>query len=231
MKTIGLLGGMSWQSTTSYYREINEGVQAALGGLHSADLLMASVDFAPLEEMQAAGNWQAAGELLADAAARLERAGAEGLLICTNTMHKVAPQIEDAITIPLLHIADATGELLREQKRQRVALLGTAFTMEHDFYKHRLIDRFEIDVLVPNEQDRNVVHNIIYRELCVGEIKDQSRTQYLAIIDRLLARGAEAVILGCTEIGLLVKSADTVAPLIDTASVHADKAVSFMLRG
>ncbi len=230
MKTIGLLGGMSWQSTLSYYRAINEGVQARLGGLHSAEILLASVDFAPLEAMQQAGDWDAAADLLISAAARLQTAGAEGMLICTNTMHKVAPQIEAALDIPLLHIADATGQVLLQKNAQTVALLGTAFTMEQSFYKDRLVDKFGLRVLIPDQAQRQVVHDIIYKELCVGTIRDQSRAEYLEVIDDLVARGAEYIVLGCTEIGLLVEPHHTVARLIDTTVVHADNAVEFMLQ-
>ncbi len=230
MKAIGLLGGMSWQSTLSYYRAINEGVQAKLGGLHSAEILLASVDFAPLEAMQQAGDWEAAADILVSAARRLQAAGAEGILICTNTMHKVAPQIEAALDIPLLHIADATGQVLQHKNAQTVALLGTAFTMEQGFYKDRLVDKFGLRVLIPNQAQREVVHDIIYQELCVGTIRDQSRDKYLEIIDDLVDRGAEQIILGCTEIGLLVEPQHTVARLIDTTAVHADNAVEFMLQ-
>ena len=230
LKRIGLLGGMSWQSTVTYYREINQGVQAKLGGLHSAEILLASIDFAPLQVLQAAGEWDAAAELLIEPAKTLEAAGADALLICTNTMHKVAPQIEQALKIPVLHIADATGEVLRQEGCQRVALLGTAFTMEQNFYKGRLKDKYGLDVLVPNFNERAIIHNVIYQELCLGEIRDESRQRYLEIINRLAEEGAEAIILGCTEIGLLVKQSDTVTQLIDTTQVHAQNAVTFILQ-
>ena len=229
MKCLGLLGGMSWQSTETYYRLINEGVGARLGGLHSARLLMSSIDFAPLEEMQAAGDWEAAADLLANEARLLEGAGADAILVCTNTMHNVADTIEQATSVPLLHIADAAGEELTQRAFSKVALLGTRFTMEQDFYKQRLIDRFGLDVIVPNAAQRQVVHDIIYQELCRGDIREQSRRDYLEIIERLSGKGAECVILGCTEIGLLVEQPHTNTPLMDTTQVHASAAVSFLL--
>ena len=229
MKTIGLLGGMSWQSTVTYYRALNEGVQKALGGLHSAEILLASIDFAPLEQMQAANDWDAAAELLANAAFRLQQAGAEALLICTNTMHKVAPQIQAGVDIPLLHIAEATGQELQKRQRGTVALLGTAFTREEDFYTQRLEDNFGLQVLIPDADQRKAIHTIIYDELCLGIIQDSSRQTYLQIIESLVERGAESIILGCTEIGLLVTQQDTPTELIDTTAVHAQSALDFML--
>lgn len=231
MKTIGLLGGMSWESTASYYRAINEGIKDALGGLHSARLVLYSVDFEPVEKMQQAGNWDAAAELLANAARGVQAAGAECLLICANTMHKVAPQIEDAVDIPLLHIADATAEALAREGIKRTGLLGTAFTMEQDFYRGRLVERHGLEVIVPNADDRAIVHRIIYEELCLGKIEAASKREYLRIIDALRRQGAEAVILGCTEIALLVGPDDTAATLFDTTALHARKAVEFALRG
>ena len=229
MKTIGLIGGMSWESTVLYYRTINEGIKQRLGGLHSAQILLASVDFDPIEKMQAEGDWAGAAQVLADAAAQLDKAGADAIMICTNTMHKVAPEVEAAISVPLLHIADATGEALVAKGCERVALLGTAFTMEQAFYKDRLVDKFALEVLVPNTADRQIVHEVIYHELCLGQIVSESRDQYLRIIDSLVAEGAEVVILGCTEIGMLVQAEDTSATLLDTTQVHAERAVEFLL--
>lgn len=231
MKTIGLLGGMSWQSTQTYYRLINEGVHARLGGLHSADLLLASIDFAPLEKLQVAGDWLAAGAVLANKARALEAAGAEGLMICTNTMHKVADQVASSVDIPLLHIADATGDYLVAQGVQTAALLGTSFTMEQGFYTDRLREKFSLEVLTPEQTSREYVHRVIYQELCVGIISDESRSRYLDLMARLGAAGAEVIILGCTEIGLLVTQADTDMRLVDTTVLHAQAAVRFMLDG
>ena len=225
MKTIGLLGGMSWESTVSYYRALNEGVKAALGGLHSAKLCLYSVDFADIERLQHEGNWQATAEILCAAARAVEAGGADFLLICTNTMHKVAPEIEASISIPLLHIADATAQRLAADGIRRVGLLGTRFTMEQDFYKGRIADGYGIDVIVPNAQEQALVHRVIYSELCLGQVRDASRQQYLEIIAALHARGAEAVILGCTEIALLVQQAHTPVPLYDTTAIHAEEAV------
>jgi len=229
MKTIGLLGGMSWESTAGYYRAINEGVKNALGGLHSARIVLYSVDFAPVEKLQRAGDWEGTAGLLSDAARRIQAAGADFLLICTNTMHKVAPQVEKSIEIPVLHIADATADVLVENSIRKVGLLGTAFTMEHDFYKERLARNYGMDVFVPGADDRKIVHAIIYQELCLGQIVDDSRTKYLRIIDTLANEGAQAVILGCTEIGLLVNQADTPVRLVDTTAIHAAKAVEHAL--
>jgi aspartate racemase len=225
MKTIGMLGGMSWESTTSYYKAVNEGIKGKLGGFHSAEICMYSVDFADIEELQHQGNWQATGEILARAAQRVEAGGADFLVICTNTMHKVVPEIEKAISIPVLHIADATAERLLGDKIRRVGLLGTRFTMEQDFYKGRLAGKFGIEVLIPEPEDREIIHNIIYSELCLGKVKERSRHQYLQIIDALRQRGAEAVVLGCTEIAFLVRQEDTRVPLYDTTAIHAEKAV------
>ncbi len=229
MKTIGLLGGMSWESTLDYYRAINEGMNRALGGLHSAKIVLHSVDFAPIETLQHAGAWDAAAQILADAARGIETAGADFLLICTNTMHRVAAQVEEAIRIPLVHIADATAEALNSAGIQSTGLLGTAFTMEQDFYKGRLADNFGLKVLVPERPDRQVIHRVIYHELCMGELSPSSRSEYLRIIDTLAEQGAEAVILGCTEIGMLVKQADTSVPLFDSTAIHAQKAVRLAL--
>ncbi|EPX9365089.1 aspartate/glutamate racemase family protein [Aeromonas veronii] len=226
MKCIGLLGGMSWESTVSYYQALNRGVRAKLGGLHSARVLLNSVDFAVIERLQHAGDWPATARLLAAEARKLQDGGADFLLIGTNTMHKVAPEIEAAIDIPLLHIADATAAKLRADGITRVGLLGTRFTMEQDFYKGRLQEKFGLDVLVPDEAGRERVHRIIYDELCLGEIRESSRAEYLAIIAGLAAAGAEAVILGCTEIALLVGDARAAVPLYDTTAIHAEAAVA-----
>lgn len=229
MKCIGLLGGMSWESTVSYYQALNRGVRAQLGGLHSARVLLNSVDFAGIERLQHAGDWPATARLLAAEARKLQDGGADFLLIGTNTMHKVAPEIEAAIDIPLLHIADATAAKLQADGITRVGLLGTRFTMEQDFYKGRLQERFGLAVLVPDEAGRERVHRIIYDELCLGEIRASSRAEYLAIIAGLAAAGAEAVILGCTEIALLVGDARAAAPLYDTTAIHAEAAVALAL--
>ncbi|HHQ4679221.1 aspartate/glutamate racemase family protein [Aeromonas veronii] len=229
MKCIGLLGGMSWESTVSYYQALNRGVRAQLGGLHSARVLLNSVDFAGIERLQHAGDWPATARLLAAEARKLQDGGADFLLIGTNTMHKVAPEIEAAIDIPLLHIADATAAKLQADGITRVGLLGTRFTMEQDFYKGRLQERFGLAVLVPDEAGRERVHRIIYDELCLGEIRESSRAEYLAIIEGLAAAGAEAVILGCTEIALLVGDARAAVPLYDTTAIHAEAAVTLAL--
>ena len=227
MKTIGLLGGMSWESTLGYYRAINEGIKKTLGGLHSAKIVMYSVDFAPIEKLQHTGDWEGTAKILSEAAQSIQAAGADFLLICTNTMHMVAPQIKAAIQIPLLHIADATAEILVNGGINSVGLLGTAFTMEQEFYKGRLINNYGLQVLVPNEDDRQIVHRIIYQELCLGKIESNSKAEYLRIIDTLAAQGAEAVILGCTEIGMLVNQTDTDVRLLDTTAIHAEKAVEY----
>ena len=229
MKTIGLLGGMSWESTATYYRLINEGVKRRLGGLHSAQIVLYSVDFEPIETLQHAGDWAATARILSQAARRVEAGGADFLLVCTNTMHKVAGDIEAAIDIPLVHIADATAEALQRMGVATVGLLGTAFTMEQDFYAGRLRERFGIDVLVPAAAERKAVHDIIYGELCLGAVRDSSRDRYLSIIDGLAGRGAEAVVLGCTEIGMLVTPEFTEVPLVDTTAVHAARAVELAL--
>ena len=229
MKCIGLLGGMSWESTVSYYQALNRGVRAQLGGLHSARVLLNSVDFAGIERLQHAGDWPATARLLAAEARKLQEGGADFLLIGTNTMHKVAPEIEAAIDIPLLHIADATAAKLRADGITRVGLLGTRFTMEQDFYKGRLQERFGLAVLVPDEAERERVHRIIYDELCLGELRESSRAEYLAIIEGLAAAGAGAVILGCTEIALLVGDARAAVPLYDTTAIHAEAAVALAL--
>jgi aspartate racemase len=228
MKTIGLLGGMSWESTQTYYRLINEGVKNRLGGLHSAKLVLFSVDFAEIEALQHKGDWPATADILAGAALSVQKAGADFLVIGTNTMHKVAPEIEQAIGIPLLHIADATAQVLKKDGVTRVGLLGTRFTMEQAFYRERL-EAAGIDVLTPDEGQRDEVHRVIYEELCQGEIKPDSRHTYLDIVSSLSGRGAQAVILGCTEIGLLISQADTEVPLYDTTEIHAARAVELAL--
>ncbi len=222
---IGLIGGMSWESSAEYYRIINEAVRHRLGGLRSARCLMWSFDFGEIEALQHAGRWDEAAALLIDAAQRLERGGADFLLICTNTMHRMAGQVQAAVSIPLLHIADPTAERIKAQGIRRVGLLGTAFTMEQDFYKGRLQRRFGLDVLVPEAKDRAVVHRIIYDELVQGQVEPASRDAYRAVIARLVGRGAEAVILGCTEIMLLVGPSDSPVPLFDTTRIHAEAAV------
>ena len=225
MKTIGMIGGMSWESSLLYYRMINEGVKQRLGGLHSAQLLMHSVDFAPIEALQHAGDWDAAAAVLADAARRLEAGGADFFLIATNTMHRVADPVQAAVEIPLLHIADATAEVLRADGVRRIGLLGTAFTMELDFYKSRISDVYGIEVVVPELHDRQMVHDIIYQELCLGQIDDDSREVYLAIIERMRDAEIDGIILGCTEIGMLVEPRHTDIKLYDTTAIHAAQAV------
>lgn len=229
MKTIGLLGGMSWESTIPYYRLINEGVKEKLGGLHSASLLLHSVDFHEIEVCQRSGEWERAGDILAHAAAGLEQAGAQGIVLCTNTMHKVAGQIEARCQAPFLHIADATGRAIVDQRLQKVALLGTRYTMEQDFYRGRLSEQFAIETLIPQESDRERVNQIIFDELCLGTFSEESRDYYIALIARLAEQGAQGVIFGCTEIGLLVSQAQSPIPVFDTAALHAADAVAFML--
>ena len=225
MKTIGLIGGMSWESTAHYYSALNEGVKSALGGLHSAKIAMVSVDFAPIEKLQHTGDWDGTAVVLSDAAKRVEAAGADFLMICTNTMHEVVPEIEKHINIPILHIADATAEVIKEKGYKKVGLLGTAFTMERDFYKGRMTNKHSIDVITPDDAERKIVHDIIYQELCLGQVNEPSKAKYLKIIDSLVSNGAEAVILGCTEIGMLVNQSDTITPLLDTTEIHENKAV------
>ena len=227
MKTIGLLGGMSWESTVGYYRAINEGVKNALGGLHSAKIAMYSVDFEPIEQHAHAGDWETVAKIITEAAGKVQAAGADFLIICTNTMHKLAPEIEAAIQIPLLHIADATAEVIVDKNINTVGLLGTAFTMEQGFYKGILTDKYGLKVLVPEENDRQIIHRIIFDELCLGITRNESKAEFLRIIDELAARGAEAVILGCTEIGMLINQADTDIRLLDTTQIHVNKAVEY----
>lgn len=229
MKVIGLIGGMSWESTVPYYRHINQAVQAHLGGLHSAKLVLYSVDFYEIEQLQHAGEWDAAGALLAQAARTLESAGAEGLVLCTNTMHKVAPAIEAAVRIPLLHIADPTAHAIKQAGHATVGLLGTRFTMEQGFYKDRLRECHGLNVLVPEAGERDTVHRVIYQELCLGNIVDASRAAFRDVMAKLVAQGAQAIILGCTEISLLVDEADAAVPLYDTTRLHAEHAAQWAL--
>ncbi|HBG5207622.1 TPA: aspartate/glutamate racemase family protein [Clostridioides difficile] len=223
MKTIGLIGGMSWESTITYYQVINTVIKERLGGLHSSKCILYSVDFQEIEECQSSGNWEKSSKILADAAIKLQEAGADFIVICTNTMHKVSDKIQESIHIPLLHIADVTATVLREKEIKKVALLGTKYTMEQDFYKNVIINN-GIEVLIPNEEDRIIVNDTIFNELCLGIISESSKKAFLSIIDKLGKQGAEAVILGCTEIGLLIKQNDTSIPLFDTTVIHAIEA-------
>lgn len=229
MKTIGMLGGMSWESTANYYKSINEKVKKQLGGLHSAKIVLYSVDFDEIEKLQHQGKWADTASILANAAISIEKAGADVLLICTNTMHKVASDVSQNIAIPLLHIADATAKQLVNDKITKVGLLGTRFTIEQDFYKGRITDSFGIDVVIPDDADITLVHNVIYQELCLGKVLEPSKEKYLAIIDEMHKQGAQAIILGCTEIAMLVKQRDTAVPLYDTTEIHAQAAVDFAL--
>ena len=230
MKTIGLLGGMSWESTELYYRLINETVKKKLGGLHSAKIILHSVDFAEIEELQHKGDWDQTAKILSAAAQGLEKAGADFIVICTNTMHLVAPQIEAATKIPLLHIADATAEEIVAEGIKKIGLLGTAFTMEQRFYKGQLEDKYNLDVVVPDLEDREIIHKIIYEELCLGIINNASRAKYLLIMKKLVDKGVEAIILGCTEITLLIKPEHTNVRLFDTTAIHGVKAVEYALK-
>ena len=229
MKTIGLLGGMSWESTASYYSAINEGIGEAFGGLHSAKIALYSVDFEEIADFQNSGDWAAAGRVLIPAARSIESMGADVLLLCTNTMHKIAGEIESAISIPLLHIADATATRLERDGVRRVGLVGTRFTMEESFYRDRITKRHDIDILIPPSGDRLKINNIIYQELCLGTIRQESRERYLNTFYSLRERGAEAIILGCTEISLLVQQEHCTIPLYDTAAIHATRAVEYAL--
>ena len=223
MQTIGLIGGMSWESTTTYYEIINETVKEVLGGLHSAKCILYSVDFHEIEVCQAKGDWQKSAEILSDAAKALERAGADFIVICTNTMHKVVPEIQSVTQLPILHIAEMTAQALKKQKIAKVGLLGTKYTMQQDFYK-QVIKEHDIEVVVPDEEDMVEINRIIYEELCKGIIKEASQKTYLEVMEKLKAQGAEGIILGCTEIGLLVKQVDTSIPLFDTTIIHAKSA-------
>jgi len=227
-RTLGIIGGMSWESTQSYYRLINEGIKAKLGNLHSADLLIHSVDFAPIGELQAQGKWEELGNIMVNSGKRLQAAGAQGLLIATNTMHKVAEQVQAATNLPLIHIADTTADAIKQRGLTKIALLGTQFTMTEDFYKQRLMDA-GVQVLIPNTDARAEVHRIIYNELCQGQLLASSRQYYTQVINELAAQGAEGVILGCTEIGLLISQADSPIPVFDTTAIHAAAAVQFLL--
>jgi aspartate racemase len=230
MKTIGLIGGMSWESSIEYYRIINETVKEKLGGLHSAKSLMVTVDFAEIEKLQHEDRWDEAAQILVKCAQDLERGGADCIVLCTNTMHKLADQIIASVHIPFLHIADATAEKIIAAGMKKIGLLGTRFTMEHDFYKGRLIRNFGLDVLVPNQPDRDIVHHVIYNELVLGKIMESSRTEYKRIMASLIDQGAQGIILGCTEIELLVKQEDSRVPLFPTTSIHAIAAVEFALK-
>lgn len=229
MKTIGMIGGMSWESSIEYYRIINETVRAELGGLHSAKSLMVSVEFAEIEALQHQDRWDEAAEILIDAARSLENGGADFAIICTNTMHKLYDIIQQKIRIPLLHIADATADTIKAEKIQKIALLGTRFTMEENFYKGRLVDNYGLGVIIPDPEDMEIVHRIIYDELCAGIIQSDSKQKYADIIRRLIEEGAEGIILGCTEIGLLVNQEDSPVPLFDTTEIHAKAAVKYAL--
>lgn len=231
MKTIGLIGGMSWESSLEYYRIINEKVKKELGGLHSAQSVMYSVDFELIKILQHEGKWDELTTIMVDAAKSLKKAGAEMLVICTNTMHKMADDVQSNINLPLLHIADATAISIKEKHLKKIGLLGTKFTMEQDFYKGRLSEKHGLDVVIPNDEDREIVHKIIYDELCLGNIKDSSKNEYIRIIENLVQNGAEGIILGCTEIPLLVKQDDVSVPVFDTTTIHAESAVMESIKG
>lgn len=229
MKTIGMIGGMSWESSLAYYRLVNQGVKERLGGFHSAACVMVSVDFHEVEQYQARGDWAAAARLMTAAAQKVEKAGADFLIICTNTMHKVAREVLAHIRIPLLHIADPTAQSVISHDIQTVGLLGTRFTMEEDFYKGKLVQDYGLTVVTPTDDEMNVIHRVIFQELCLGKIEADSRRRYLEIVDSLIRRGAQGVILGCTEIGLLIKNGDSRVPFFDTTRIHAEAAVAMAL--
>ena len=229
LKTIGLIGGMSWESTVTYYKIINETVKEKLGGLHSAKCILYSVDFQEIEECQANGNWEKSGEILGEAAYNLEKAGADFIVICTNTMHKVVNQIKEKISVPILHIAEMTAEKILEKGLKNIALLGTKYTMEQDFYKSKLIEK-GINVIIPDKNDIETINEVIYEELCLGTINFNSKKKFLEIVDKLRSKGAEGIILGCTEIGLLIKNEDTDVPLFDTAIIHAEQAAMYSIK-
>jgi aspartate racemase len=229
LKTIGLIGGMSWESTVTYYKIINETVKEKLGRLHSAKCILYSVDFQEIEECQANGNWEKSGEILGEAAYNLEKAGADFIVICTNTMHKVVNQIKEKISIPILHIAEMTAEKILEKGIKNIALLGTKYTMEQDFYKSKLIEK-GINVIIPDKNDIETINEVIYDELCLGSINFNSKKKFLEIVDKLRSKGAEGIILGCTEIGLLIKNKDTDVPLFDTAIIHAEQAAMYSIK-
>ncbi|MCK4264440.1 MAG: aspartate/glutamate racemase family protein [Candidatus Aminicenantes bacterium] len=230
MKTIGLIGGMSWESSLEYYRIINETVKEKLGGFHSAKCLMYSVDFEEVEKLQRHGKWDEATALMIDAAQRVKKGGADFVVICTNTMHKMAEEVQSSINIPLLHIADVTAERIKAQGLKKVGLLGTKFTMEEDFYKGRLIKKHGLEVMIPDDEEREAINNILYNELCMGEIKKISKDKFKKIIDNLVLKGAEGIILGCTEIPLLIDKEDYEIPLFDTTRIHAEAAVEYALQ-
>jgi aspartate racemase len=230
MKTIGLIGGMSWESSIEYYRIINEAVRGKLGGLHSAKCMMVSVDFAEIEPLQHQGKWSEAAEILTAAARSVEAGGADFVIFCTNTMHKVADEVQKHLRIPILHIDDATAQTIKAVGLKKVGLLGTQFTMEEDFYKGRLVQRHHLEIMIPTPEEKEMIHRIIYDELCMGEIKPSSKKKYTDVIDRLVKKGAEGIILGCTEIGLLVKKEDVRTPLFDTTRIHAIAAVEYALQ-
>ena len=229
LKTIGLIGGMSWESTVTYYKIINETVKEKLGGLHSAKCILYSVDFQEIEECQANGNWEKSGEILGEAAYNLEKAGADFIVICTNTMHKVINQIKEKISVPILHIAEMTAEKILEKGLKNIALLGTKYTMEQDFYKSKLIEK-GINVIIPDKNDVEIINKVIYDELCLGTINSNSKKKFLEIVDKLRDKGAEGIILACTEIGLLIKNEDTDVPLFDTAIIHAEQAAIYSIK-
>ena len=229
LKTIGLIGGMSWESTVTYYKIINEVIKEKLGGLHSAKCVLYSVDFQEIEECQANGNWEKSGEILGEAAYNLEKAGADFIVICTNTMHKVVDQIKEKISIPILHIAEMTAEKILEKGLENIALLGTKYTMEQDFYKSKLIEK-GINVIIPDKNDVEIINKVIYDELCLGTINSNSKKKFLEIVDKLRSKEAEGIILGCTEIGLLIKNEDTDVPLFDTAIIHAEQAAIYSIK-
>ena len=229
LKTIGLIGGMSWESTVTYYKIINETVKEKLGGLHSAKCILYSVDFQEIEECQANGNWEKSGEILGEAAYNLEKAGADFIVICTNTMHKVVNQIKEKISIPIMHIAEMTAEKILEKGLKNIALLGTKYTMEQDFYKSKLIEK-GINVIIPDKNDIEIINEVIYDELCLGTINSDSKKKFLEIVHKLRSKGAEGIILGCTEIGLLIKNEDTDVPLFDTAIIHAEQAAIYSIK-
>ena len=229
LKTIGLIGGMSWESTVTYYKIINETIKEKLGGLHSAKCILYSVDFQEIEECQANSNWEKSGEILGEAANNLEKAGADFIVICTNTMHKVVNQIKEKISIPILHIAEMTAEKILEKGLKNIALLGTKYTMEQDFYKSKLIEK-GINVIIPDKNDVEIINKVIYDELCLGTINSNSKKKFLEIVDKLRSKEAEGIILGCTEIGLLIKNTDTDVPLFDTAIIHAEQAAMYSIK-
>ncbi|MFD1382134.1 aspartate/glutamate racemase family protein [Rhodanobacter aciditrophus] len=229
MKKVGILGGMSWESTSLYYTLINQGVRERLGGLHSAKLLLSSVNFADIAAMQKSGDWEQAGSLLLAEAKGLEAAGAEAILIATNTMHKVLPDIEPHISVPFIHIADATGRVVQQAGHTKVGFIGTQFSMEEDFYIKRLQENYGLDVVIPEQEDRALIHRVIFEELCQGHVKDSSRQQFLNILEKMRSQGAQCIIEGCTEITLLVQPQHTDIPLFDTTKIHAEAAVTFAL--